>query len=132
MSANLLFMSSEYWFIEWVGSLPTQELSPLHSWKQHDHKIQQPQSSGSRKGRELERCSPRRTDLDYSLTTLGFMSRQVVLGGELLCLLVGLLSKESGTSKAQQQILLDILFSSNHNIHKSLCSLWFLGFRPFN
>ena len=33
-----------------------------------------------------ERCSPRRTDLDYSLTTLGFMSRLAWLRG-FVCLL---------------------------------------------
>ena len=27
---------------------------------------------------------------------------------------------------------LDILFLSNHNIHKSSCGLWFLSLRPFN
>ena len=29
-------------------------------------------------------------------------------------------------------VVLDIFFSSNHNIHKSLCDLCFLGTKPFN
>ena len=50
-----------------------------------------------------ERCSPRRTDLDYSLTTLGFMSR---LG---LCCLLACYQKNPELRKLKNNIIMHTL-----------------------